>query len=287
MILQSHLICIRCIDDKFLDSVDLCQSCINTTSESRHHAHSLSHSLVRLHTPLLDGDLAWIIPKAREVSDRVKDLCRTKAELIKRLTINQRQAASPVITPGTSNRMFKATTCGCCRTVTTFPCWVCLECSEYILGKILLTAFRLRAFVCSDCETQSRFDGTSSIHKSSHILLRIYDSSSESVCSVDSSNDQYVSRERRIVHLESRLNSRFEERFTSLESRLKSLERRFDSRLEDVEGVLQQIMTHTNTASGGPLSALARPMGPRKPSGKPKRVENSPECSEHQALLDN
>ncbi|KAF5372882.1 hypothetical protein D9758_001516 [Tetrapyrgos nigripes] len=264
-ILQEHLLCIRCISDDLLNTTDLCQLCIDKTTIHDGHAHHPSHSLVKLRRPLLDADLAWIIPKAREVSDRVRELFRTKGEFIRELAINQKRIGGPV----TSSRKFKAsTTCGSCGIVAMVPCWVCLNCDP-------------DTFICSDCESRnlsSSPDSPCPSHKSSHILLSIHDTSPETVAASDVSHDshdseQYMVLKKRIACLESRLNDESDERFKELESRLMSLEKSFDKRIEDMEGVLKQNLTSTAGGQVKEESSSKRVgprMGPRQPSLKPR-----------------
>jgi hypothetical protein len=115
-------------------------------------------------------------------------------------------------------------------------------------------------------------DGPSSSHKSSHILLRISDTSLETVEPFETYNARYTALEKRIGYLESRLNDQSDGSFKDLESRLKSLEKRFDKRFEDMDALLHLIATHMNPGSPGGQGkdSLLRPMGPRKPSLKPK-----------------
>ncbi|KAG6906642.1 hypothetical protein DXG01_012817 [Tephrocybe rancida] len=79
-ILQSRLICIVCIDKTLVDSLDFCIDCQNAELP-QHATHNSSHSLIRGDRFLHDCERAWMIPKARGMSERLKTIFRNRASV--------------------------------------------------------------------------------------------------------------------------------------------------------------------------------------------------------------
>ncbi|KAJ7694315.1 hypothetical protein B0H14DRAFT_3660348 [Mycena olivaceomarginata] len=64
--------CIQCMDDEFSNWIDLCSNCLNKTPQQNGFTHLSSHLQVKVYIRLHDGEMAWIVPEAKDVAERVK-----------------------------------------------------------------------------------------------------------------------------------------------------------------------------------------------------------------------
>ncbi|KAG6908279.1 hypothetical protein DXG01_005485 [Tephrocybe rancida] len=185
------------------------------------------HRLLRSHRPILDWDQEWILPKAVEMSERIKEKFRNG--------------------PSNIANNDSSLACAICQKVVALPCWVCLKCEPDRL-------------VCNSCAmehqtpppvgkmtdmTPSEFE---SIH-GLHAMLWIRDDRSEPT----PNTDQLTRVEELVKNQQGEAATRFDgvERqldeqskvIHSVERRLSSMESRFNS----LETLLREFMVSSRT----------------------------------------
>jgi hypothetical protein len=102
------------MDDRWLETVDLCSGCFEKEVSHKGILHTMSHLMIETTRPIHDGEMAVLVPDAKQVARRVKrefKLLRVKP------------------------------TCSSCNDPVALPCWVCMICGmsrifsvEYVLN---------------------------------------------------------------------------------------------------------------------------------------------------------
>ncbi|KAG6914921.1 hypothetical protein DXG01_014457 [Tephrocybe rancida] len=103
---RTRHMCIIC-SQPYNETMDFCTSCRGTGATEKFPTHKVSHSLLRSHRAILDWDQDWMVPKAVEMSERIKEKFRHRPSNI----VNKDSLA-----------------CAICRKGVALPCWVCLNC---------------------------------------------------------------------------------------------------------------------------------------------------------------
>ncbi|THV00737.1 hypothetical protein K435DRAFT_718738 [Dendrothele bispora CBS 962.96] len=245
-IIGSRLLCLqrRCLEDNYSFNVNLCVTCRDTTPGGHDWQHLTSHSLLKLDYAPLDSDMAWIIPEARVIVDRVKGVFRTK-ESVKPGSDKSREVPESV---GTSDNLKNRQTnnmetiCCCCRKEVSLPCWVCQYCSP-------------DAYICDECEAKKMLpleDGPAPWHDpNQHHVIRI--KNSQVVLEAPTVETRLVSLEKKLSDLETKLEVHLKDLDEGDESRqaltrrelgghVKSLEDKLEHRLAGLESLLQGII---------------------------------------------
>lgn len=126
------LSCVKCIDDVYSAQIDLCLDCIDLPSKTDTYSHEPSHPMVKLNHFLHDGDVAWVVPNAQAVVERVKAVFRSMSNII---STDTNLDAQDMLND--SKTTVEEPLCCCCREAVTLPTWACVSCSESILCCLL------------------------------------------------------------------------------------------------------------------------------------------------------
>ncbi|KAJ7622115.1 hypothetical protein FB45DRAFT_121914 [Roridomyces roridus] len=94
------VLCAQCMDRDGTETVDFCSGCFESPRVPAGIVHTCNHLLLKIPRPMHDGELAVIVPEAKEVARRIK-------------------ASVPL----TAN-------CEYCQDPITFPLWVCMKCAR-------------------------------------------------------------------------------------------------------------------------------------------------------------
>ncbi|KAJ7230020.1 hypothetical protein GGX14DRAFT_581900 [Mycena pura] len=205
---DTWLFCIQCMDDRFYDNIDLCPECVEQTPRRNAFVHKRSHLLVKTYRRLHDGDLAWMVPEARVVAERVKKAFRKAHSLLSRID------GTPTAGRHTGKSKSKSKPpqiCCCCGEPASPPCWVCIDCDK-------------DTYICKSCDAKRATalpDGVNPEHKLSHPLVQILDSDP---------NPEPVTTDGRIIELETRM--------SGLDSKIASLEEKLENRFASLETIL-------------------------------------------------
>lgn len=124
-IIGSRHTCIVCTDKDISYTVDLCTSCVDKPASGDEFVHVNTHSLLKFDCPAADHDMAWTVPEAKTVVDRVKGQFRALASSVAPTT-----SSTPVHGPAQVKRARRSLLCACCGKAVTTPCWVCVSCSK-------------------------------------------------------------------------------------------------------------------------------------------------------------
>ncbi|KAG6908276.1 hypothetical protein DXG01_005482 [Tephrocybe rancida] len=206
---RTRHMCIVC-SQPYNDTMDLCTSCRGTGATEKFPTHNVSHSLLRSHRAILDWDQDWMVPKAVEMSERIKEKFRH----------------------GPSNIADNdSLACAICQKVVALPCWVCLKCEPDRL-------------VCNSCDmehqtpppvgkmTDMSISEFESIH-GLHAMLWIRDDQSV----VIPNTDQLTRVEDRLSGMEALVKNQLGEAAT----RFAGVERQLDEQSKVIQSVIQSV----------------------------------------------
>ncbi|KAF8996979.1 hypothetical protein BDQ17DRAFT_1429337 [Cyathus striatus] len=222
-LIQARIACITCRHANLSDGIDLCLGCKDTENILKYEdiIHDSSHSTIFTEWHFHNSHAAWMIPKAREVSKRIKSVFR-RAEMTRKeklLITNGDEVADEGASESEDLSLDSGMKCSDCKKPVTLPCWV------YLL-------YKEDCFICDPCGSKKLIPPVP--HKIvptppavNHIMLRINNSAEVKVVEKD-----------RLVRVESRLEvvkSEIDVRFGQLEEnviwRTRALETKFDAHL--------------------------------------------------------
>ncbi|KAJ6585554.1 hypothetical protein B0H19DRAFT_424284 [Mycena capillaripes] len=171
-IYDTRLFCIQCMDDEYLETIDLCSKCRESTPRNEDVIHTRSHLLIKTYRPIHDGDMALMVPEAEVIANRVKKAFKAR---------RPRQL------------------CCCCGESVSPLFWVCTVCTQ-------------DTYVCKTCDAERAIalpNGENPKHKLLHPLLQIFDSEPIPEARSVSTDVQFTGIEARISALEERFERRF------------------------------------------------------------------------------
>ncbi|KAJ7065527.1 hypothetical protein C8F01DRAFT_982091, partial [Mycena amicta] len=210
----SHLLCIECIDDKYSNSIDLCAEHADQTPQRGDFVHQRSHLMIKTYNRLHDGDLAWLIPEAKVVAERVKKVYREAHSLLARVEGAADLKPGNHATTKSKKKSKSAQICSCCGEAVSPPYFACIDCVE-------------DTFVCIDCDAKRAKalpDGRNPNHSLSDPLVYIHDSAAPT---------QEVTQEVKLAELEGKL--------SGLDSKIANLEEKLERRFTSLEALLTGI----------------------------------------------
>ncbi|KAK0187865.1 hypothetical protein F5146DRAFT_731520 [Armillaria mellea] len=119
-IVGSRLACFTCMNDSYMDTVDLCTSCVGESIQLRGFIHDASHVLLKCDTYVLDVHWWWIIPRARSMLVQIKKKLRSRSEPTESSNVlgNGPQSKKDAST------MSESLKCQTCLEEVALPCWV-------------------------------------------------------------------------------------------------------------------------------------------------------------------
>lgn len=101
----TRTLCVQCMDDVFLNTVDLCSSCSEATVlRPVGIKHTRAHLMIQTTRPIHDGEMAVLVPKSKGLAQTVKTVFNGS----------------------------EPKTCCCCGDTVAPPCWVCLICGTLV-----------------------------------------------------------------------------------------------------------------------------------------------------------
>ncbi|KAJ7325560.1 hypothetical protein DFH08DRAFT_886888 [Mycena albidolilacea] len=173
-----RILCVQCMDDVFLHTVDLCSSCFEAEVWHLGIHHTAAHLMIETTRPIHDGEMAVLVPKSKELAQTVKTVFN-----------------------GNDHK-----SCCCCGVSVAPPCWVCIVCDEDTY--VCKACHAKRATVLPDGENSTPK------HTLAHLLLWIFDKIPiEEVSSADIAAS-FTTLEARIAAME----DKFERRLLTLEN---------------------------------------------------------------------
>ncbi|TFK64975.1 hypothetical protein BDN72DRAFT_962870 [Pluteus cervinus] len=161
-IYDTRLICLACVDKDFTNTLDICRSCMTTSTSRDELHHNPSHSMIKYEHVVRDFNEVW---SSRTLVIRAKAALTTPGETITTPDEREGQEAAPAShdTPADGSGPPKPTTsilCFACSKALSIPCWVCRICTPDI-------------FLCLDCEEKRVTSPDGHTHKLNHPLVRI------------------------------------------------------------------------------------------------------------------
>ncbi|KAF7322010.1 Protein kinase domain-containing protein [Mycena kentingensis (nom. inval.)] len=204
---ESCLTCIDCMDDIFDKGVNLCPLHAEETPTTRDFVHQRSHLMIKAYRRLHEGDVAWLVPEARVVAERVKKVCREAHSLLARV-----EGASKSANHVSKKKAKKAEQLCCgCGNASQPPYFACVECVD-------------DTFVCTDCDANRAEPSEEGEHSLNHALVYIHNSDAEEEQSTDDA--KMAELQTKMANLNNKLGAleeKLDSRFTSLEALLTGL----------------------------------------------------------------
>ncbi|KAJ7578160.1 hypothetical protein C8J56DRAFT_797697, partial [Mycena floridula] len=240
VIYKSRLICVTCISETLASGVNLCLNCIDISTETEDFTHEASHSLVKADHFLHDGDLAWALPEALVVVERVKTTFREMGSLLNRLSDPSAEDVNAEDGHKTKGEKVDEPTCCCCGSCIELPCWACLSCSP-------------DTYICLDCDSnkvKALENGPTPWHLLRHPLVLIRDSEEDveppdTDTRIEGLEKALGEVDTKIGDLDTGVHNRLQvlqTRFESLEAKIQGLEDKVDSKFAKLESLLQNIV---------------------------------------------
>ncbi|KAJ7347472.1 hypothetical protein DFH08DRAFT_699735 [Mycena albidolilacea] len=223
--------CIQCMDDGFSDWIDLCTNCLDKTPQRNGFTHLSSHLQVKVYVRLHDGEMACVVPVAKDVAERVKKWLRLTAS-------TRDEAPKPADSPaddalktnGQATNDSKPPMCACCREPISPPCFVCARCNDDV-------------YICMSCDAKRLLPHSEASEAKYHKLWEplIYIHNIDPIPDVISKDTQME------------MISSLDTRMTNLDSRIEALEQKLENRFQVLEGILrgfgEKLVAAENVAS--------------------------------------
>ncbi|KAI3602849.1 hypothetical protein WG66_011217 [Moniliophthora roreri] len=205
-IIGDRVICLDCMSENYADNVNLCSRCCTKITLKGSFTHTPNHLMMKLKCVALDAELAWMIPKARAMDERMKLKAPTNDVDSK----SQPQSGVLTRTKTVKRRSGSGVAHRCCRFSLQNPreCWVCFDCSR-------------ETFICNDCERRG-VSVTSEHDSSMHTLLKMSRPTAVT-----------ITTEARLLSLESRMDA--------IEAKLGNLEK-MEGKLASLEVLLREVL---------------------------------------------